>query len=803
MSAPPPPPPAVHHARPRFTRDPALFAVTNGQCAEQCDEIYHYTDLEDIFRHWDTLIPEDQLAFFQEMVTFLHNLKKQYTCEADLTSAMIVMRKKFKSIPKKSQLLYAYNTLVASTPNFQQRSDLLAHLTKKASKSNSGVLVITVLTSPTPTLSDGTKQRFSCAWNCYYCPNEPGQPRSYLHDEPAVMRANANGFDPVMQFHDRAGTLAYNGHPVDKIEILILGGTWCSYPRQYQEEFVRDLFFSANTFYERQKRPRHSLAEEIALNEKAACKIIGVTLETRPDTIDAEEIRRFRMLGCTRVQLGIQHTDDAVLTRVNRGHTTDHSRTAIRRLKDAGFKVDVHLMPCLPGADPSADMAMFDDVLYDHTLSADQWKIYPCEITPWTVIEKWYKEGTYKPYGADQLMHVLRYVLRRVHPWIRLNRVIRDIPTQYILGGCVTSPNMRQDVDAVMRKAGEFCNDIRSREVLDDAEASSTSELVERRHVASHRVEYFLSFETPSRDKIAGFLRLRLPDTEPPERGDENGDDVASKFPDEGNVQPFPELKGCALIRELHVYGPLVTALFPGEENGAVAAKSSSAMALARATSAAIAAGATSVWSDGRSFRSAWIDRSRQNKPPADAAAAAAVAAAAVAAAPEAAMPPVAAAAAPEAAMPPVAAAAAAAAGTSQAPLTKSQRRKERRLQGQASPSPSPPPRRSRVAGEAKPREAAQHRGIGRRLMDRAEKLAKMHGYRKIAVISGVGARHYYRRLGYHDDGGEGQYLVKYLDDTRSTWRSWFFQLLQIALGFVLALVAFRLRDLFVVPSVP
>jgi len=324
MSA-PPPPPAVHHARPRFTRDPALFAVTNGQCAEQCDEIYHYTDLEDIFRHWDTLIPRDQLAFFQEMVTFLHNLKKQYTCEADLTSAMIVMRKKFKSIPKKSQLLYAYNTLVASTPNFQQRSDLLAHLTKKASKSNSGVLVITVLTSPTPTLSDGTKQRFSCAWNCYYCPNEPGQPRSYLHDEPAVKRANENGFDAVLQLTDRAATLAMNGHPVDKIELLVLGGTWASYPHAYQEEFCRDLFYAANTFWERTKRPRRTLEEEQAENEVARCKIIGLTLETRPDTIDAAELRRLRRYGCTRVQLGIQHTDDKVLKKINRGHTRAHA----------------------------------------------------------------------------------------------------------------------------------------------------------------------------------------------------------------------------------------------------------------------------------------------------------------------------------------------------------------------------------------------------------------------------------------------------------------------------------------------
>ena len=705
-----------HHPTPKTTRDPKLFAHTNGACATNLDPIYHYADLEDIFRHWDKLIPPEEMSLYQRQAAFLHRHPRPFT-EQELNRALLDLRKRFKSCPRKSQLLYAYNVLASSDAAYRnQRDDLLAVLTKKASKSNSGVLVITVLTSPYPTLADGTTQRFSCAYNCYFCPNEPGQPRSYLHDEPAVMRANANGFDAVMQFHDRAGTLAYNGHPVDKIEILILGGTWCSYPRQYQEEFVRDLFFSANTFYDRSKRPRRSLGEEMALNETAPCKIIGVTLETRPDTIDAEEIRRFRMLGCTRVQLGLQHTDDAVLKRVNRGHTTDHSRAAIRRLKDAGFKVDVHLMPCLPGADPSRDEAMFADMLYDQTLSADQWKIYPCEITPWTVVEKWYNEGSYVPYGAADLLRVLRRVLRRVHPWIRLNRVIRDIPSQYILGGAVTSPNMRQDIDAAMAAAGEVCNDIRSREVRDDMEASATSELVERRHLASHRVEYFLSFETPARDKIAGFLRLRLPDTKAPHAPDGSGGGGGGGGEDEGNTQPFEELRGCALIRELHVYGPLVAALFPEEAIKQGASRSSQVVAAATARATA-------------------GDASQDDG--------------------------VAAGAAPESA--PAPASTSAVPAPSKKQLRREERRRRRPGGASPSPSPSPPPRaRQGTRGDAVA-NPAQHRGIGRQLMERAEAIAREHGYAKIAVIAGVGARQYYRRIGYEDDGGAGQYLIKTL----------------------------------------
>jgi ELP3 family radical SAM enzyme/protein acetyltransferase len=497
------------------------------------DKDWKNNSIEDIYENWDKLIPMDQLPFYEEMTKFLINLDPQTPRE--LEKAFVQLRRKFKALPKKSQIKFVYNMLVqkGKAPAEMALDKLLV---KKAQKSQSGVLVVTVLTSPYPKVGEKT-QRFSCQWNCYYCPNEPDQPRSYLHDEPSVLRANRNDFDPVLQFCDRAVTLAMNGHPVDKIELLILGGTWASYPHEYQEMFIRDLFYAANTFYDRKKRDKKNLQEEKKENEKAAVKIIGITLETRPDCINEQELKRFRRYGCTRVQLGIQHTDDDILKKINRGCTTADAIKAMQLLRDCCYKTDIHLMPNLPGSDVEKDRKMFEYVLHSPDLQADQWKIYPCEITPWTVIKKWYEEGLYVPYSEEKLMDLLIEVKTQVHPWIRLNRVIRDIPSQYILGG-MDEPNLRQVINNRMIARGTPCKCIRCREVKTDDKAIAAAEFVVRKYRANDGDEYFISFETPDRTKICGFARVRI-----------------SKNPGAGI---FPELKGAALVRELHVYGQLV-----------------------------------------------------------------------------------------------------------------------------------------------------------------------------------------------------------------------------------------------------
>ena len=351
--------------------DPATFKSRTAQ------SYVANTDVEDIHRRVDGLVTPTELPTIEAVVRELVGAVPAVTDEPSLQKALRRSAKRHGVSPRKSQLLHVYSTLVASAI-LPEHPGLRHALVKKHSKSESGVLVITVVTSPTPSYTDQAtgqvvSQAFSCEWDCHYCPNEPGQPRSYLHDEPSVLRANMNQFDPVLQFTDRAATLSQNGHPLDKVELLVLGGTWSSYPHAYQAEFVRDLFFAANTFYERPKRERRSLVEEQTLNEGSSVKIIGLTLETRPDTITPDELRRLRRYGCTRVQLGLQHTSDDVLRNINRGCNKADAARAIALLKDAAFKVDVHLMPNLPGSSPSADREMFQEMLDDPLMQADQW----------------------------------------------------------------------------------------------------------------------------------------------------------------------------------------------------------------------------------------------------------------------------------------------------------------------------------------------------------------------------------------------------------------------------------------------
>ncbi|KAH9261233.1 hypothetical protein BASA81_000937 [Batrachochytrium salamandrivorans] len=421
-------------------------------------------------------------------------------------------------------------------------------ITKKV-RSESGVLVVTVLTSPYPQMegesNEGDKKPFSCAFDCHYCPNQPGQPRSYLRDEPAVLRANQNGFDPVLQFTDRCATLFENGHEIDKIEILILGGTWSSYPVRYREAFSRDLFYAANTFMCPIARSKMSLEHEMLANETAVgCRIIGLTVETRPDCLDVNELKHLRRIGCTRVQLGLQHTDNKVLKRVNRGHTVEQAMHGIRLLKDSGFKVDAHLMPNLPSSSPEQDREMFTRMRLDPELAVDQIKVYPTAIVPYTKIAKWFQQGKYVPYSLGEMMQVLIEFKTSIPPWIRLNRVVRDIPDMY-QDVCGVSDeghlptNWRNTLQQEMTNRGVKCQCIRCRECSGSGVDASQARLMVRSYAASQGgTEFFLSFETEQH--IFGFCRLRI-------RG-----------PPCGEAEAFPELANSALVRELHVYGLLV-----------------------------------------------------------------------------------------------------------------------------------------------------------------------------------------------------------------------------------------------------
>ena len=492
---------------------------------------------------------------------------ESFTTSSDIDKFKKGIQKKYKYTVSNAEFIKIYKYLNLEN---QQLRNLL---TKKKCKSNSGVLVITVLTSAHPEYvdddDDGSggsggdgrvkKARFSCKHDCAYCPNEPAhegnnwvaQPRSYLYSEPAVLRANANDFDPIKQMNSRISSLINMGHIPDKLEIIVLGGTWSEYPRNYQDSFIRDLYYSANVYFDNGsddsndalpvKRPKKTLEEEIEINETAKVHIIGLTLETRPDTITIEEIANFRRYNCTRIQLGVQHTNNAVLKKIMRGHTIERAYDAIKMLKNNCYKVDIHIMPNLPGASFEIDKAMLEEVLYDERIQADQYKIYPTAIVPYTRIKRWFEEGSYVPYDDLLLYELIKEFKQKVQKYKRLNRIIRDIPGHYIEGGYSTKfVNMRQLLQDDMRANHWGCKCIRCREVKGNQVPPDNIKLNIEKYRASGGDEYHISFDTNcEKNYLIGFLRLRL-----------------ARLAEE-DAMILPSIKGCALIRELHVYSNL------------------------------------------------------------------------------------------------------------------------------------------------------------------------------------------------------------------------------------------------------
>jgi len=522
-------------------------------------------DIENIVKPKDMQMDKNY-QIYKEIVDEM--IKHNMMSKKDMQRFLLSMKQAYSINFANNEILYTYKCMCQSGEIDKSNMHLYEELLQtKTFRSQSGVMVYSIVTSPYP-----NGQAFSCEYDCKYCPKEPNQPRSYNPKEPGVARANAHNFDPVMQFRERANTYVICGHPFDKAEVIVLGGTWSSYPVDYQHDLIRDIYYAANTYCDspdvNMLRPRLTLEQEILLNETSLCRIIGLTLETRPDRINPKELVQYRKYGVTRVQMGVQHTNNRILERVDRRCTTQHTVNAIQMLKDNCFKVDIHLMPDLPqpyklgvsvndpditkdDIDTSVNMAeedkkMFDIVNDDPWFQADQWKIYPCEVVPWTDIETEYKNGWYKPYGEQvgreftELHEVIIYIKSKIRKSIRLNRIIRDIPHDDIIGG-LKDVGMRQTIQNEMMKRGLTCKCIRCREVKKQNIDPKSAVLMEYVYEASGGMEYFISFETPDESVLFGFLRLRLCNN----AGKNNS----------GNNVIFPELVNSALIRELHVYG--------------------------------------------------------------------------------------------------------------------------------------------------------------------------------------------------------------------------------------------------------
>ena len=423
----------------------------------------------------------------------------------------------------KIELVSGYRQLTAAGELPFER-EMLRRLRMKPIRTSSGVAPVTVLTKPA-----------GCPGHCIFCPEVEGMPKSYLPDEPGARRAAQQDFDPFRQVTVRLETLEAMGHTADKVELLILGGTWNAYPKHYREWFVQRCLDAMNG------SDSKTLAEAQTRNETAPHRNIGLVIETRPDWITPAEVVHMRRLGVTKVQLGVQSLDDRILALNRRGHDVEATRRAVRLLRCAGFKLHLHWMPNLYGATPASDREDFARLWSDPALRPDELKIYPCSIIEGTELYQLWQAGKYRPYTDDELIELVADCKTIIPPYCRVNRVFRDIPADDIVAG-VKSSNLRQLVQQRMAERGQVCHCIRCREVRRAAVTEDDLHFVVHTYGTTATEEQFLSYET-SEGKLAGFLRLSLPADG---AGDETGD---------CHLRP-QEIQGAAMIREVHVYGP-------------------------------------------------------------------------------------------------------------------------------------------------------------------------------------------------------------------------------------------------------
>ncbi|HAE85901.1 MAG TPA: tRNA uridine(34) 5-carboxymethylaminomethyl modification radical SAM/GNAT enzyme Elp3 [Anaerolineaceae bacterium] len=421
----------------------------------------------------------------------------------------------------KHTLVAAYRRLVESG-EWEEDPQILAAIRMKPIRTLSGVTTITVLTKP-----------YSCPGECIFCPTENNMPQSYLSDEPGARRGVENDFDPYRQVASRLKALHEVGHPTDKIELLILGGSWTAYPRSYREWFIRRCFEALNEENRLDDQGDVSFEEIQKRNESGRHRNVGLVVETRPDLISRQELIFNRKLGVTKFQIGIQSLDDDILKRNKRGHTSEQARQAVAFLRAAGFKVVAHWMPNLLGATLESDRADFTKLWLPGSIQPDELKIYPCQLLQNAELYDYWQRGEYQPYTEEQLIDLLADIKTEVPRYCRINRIIRDIPSTNVVAGN-RNTSLRQDVAREMALRGTQCLCIRCREIRASRMQKAALELHDLVYRTSVSEEHFLSFDTDD-DRLAGFLRLSLPN--------------------ENNLLALPDLEDAAIIREVHVYG--------------------------------------------------------------------------------------------------------------------------------------------------------------------------------------------------------------------------------------------------------
>jgi elongator complex protein 3 len=453
----------------------------------------------------------------------------------------------------------AYEDLVKEK-KIEPSEEFLSLILKRTVRTMSGVAPVTVMTKP-----------FPCPGKCTYCPTDVRMPKSYLPSQPAAQRGFRQRFDPYSQVYVRLKALEMTGHSVSKMELRILGGTWSSYPKGYQTWFVKRCLQACNEYgggrtvrpvrivktVRKKIQSRYgidkvstlmvkplktfvTLEQAILENETAAVRCIGINIETRSDHIDVAEVKRLRRLGVTKVEIGVQTTDDKVQELTRRGHDLQSVKDATKLLKQAGFKIGYHMMPNLPGATVELDKKMVGQLFRESEYQPDYLKIYPCVVIPNTSLAVQYRRGDYQSYDDQTIEEILLENLRSVPEWCRIDRVARDIPSDEIESGTRVS-NIRQILEERLIREGTPCRDIRSREIGNSNFKPEEVELVVREYEASEGREVFLSYEDVGQDKLIALLRLRF--------------NVKRITDNEKKGHFISELDGAAIIREVHVYG--------------------------------------------------------------------------------------------------------------------------------------------------------------------------------------------------------------------------------------------------------
>ena len=461
-------------------------------------------------------------AAYREIIQRLMEMPNPTKRDVDHLKIKVAGKHSLNKVPSNSEIIQHLEP--------EESAKLLPILRRKTVRTISGVTVVAVMTEPSPCPKDEP---------CAYCPGGPteGVPQSYTGHEPAALRGAQNSYNPYAQVRTRIGQLEAIGHKVDKVELIVMGGTFPSTPPEYQEDFVKRCLDAIT------EQKSGSLEEAKKLAETSRIRNVGIMVETRPYWARQEHVDRMLSMGVTRVELGVQNVYDDIYVGVNRGHRVKDVIEATRIMKDSGLKVVYHLMPGLPGSSFERDLEGFKKIFLSPNFKPDMIKLYPCLVIKGTKVYDWWKQGDYRPYTTDEAAQLIAELKKFVPPWVRIMRVQRDIPANLIEAGVKLS-NLRQIALEKLGAERMRCRCIRCREVghrwLKD-KVEPDPEKIEIKTVseeASGGLELFISAEDTENDVLLGYVRLRIPS--------------------ETACRPEIVPETTAIVRELRVFGPLV-----------------------------------------------------------------------------------------------------------------------------------------------------------------------------------------------------------------------------------------------------